>query len=171
MATKLALSCPRCQAALRAQTFGTVTIDLCDTCGGHWYDAGELAQIREMPPTERPHTPPEACGPRWVDSKSREVLCPRCRVALATERFGYTSDLVLDRCGICNGMWVDAGELDRMDELIAEWSRDLEHDRAKWADKLATVEATIGHKLDSAERPGRLGALIGMILDKVRSQK
>ena len=164
---RLALSCPRCQNALREQVFGAVTIDVCDACGGHWYDAGELARIRELAPGERPRTPADA-APRWVDSKpGLEVLCPRCRRPLATERYGYSSDLVLDRCGNCNGMWVDAGELDRMDQLVAEWRRNLLEDESAWLPKLAAVESAIGHKLDSAERPGRLGALIGMLLDRL----
>lgn len=167
MVIQLALTCPRCESPLRAQAFGNVTIDLCDACGGHWYDAGELERIREMAPAQRPHGPEDA-APRWVDSKAGASQCPRCRVPLNVERYAYSSDLVLDRCPSCNGMWVDAGELDTMDTLIDEWRRDVYADAQAWNDRLKAVEGAIGAKLDQAERPGRIGALVGCLLDKWR---
>ena len=161
----LALTCPRCQAALTPSTLGSVTIDVCDACGGHWYDAGELERIREL--DERPKEP-GGVAPRWVDSKHDAMSCPRCRRPLDTERYAYSSDLILDRCPNCNGMWVDAGELDRMDQLVAEWSKDLESDEKAWHDRLANMQKSIGHRLDSASRPGRLGALVGHLWDKFK---
>lgn len=170
MPTKLALACPRCQAGLRPQTFGTVTIDLCDSCGGHWYDAGELERIRELGPAGRPAAAPDV-APRWVDSKHDSIVCPRCRQPLATERYAYSSDLVLDRCNNCNGVWVDAGELDRMDALIGEWSADMEKDHEAWSKRLDEMESVMGHRLDSAARPGRLGAIVGFFLDALRGKR
>lgn len=167
MPTKLALACPRCQAPLAPRVFGSVTIDVCEACGGHWYDAGELERIRELGPTERPQDSP-GVAPRWVDSKGGAITCPRCRMPLATERYAYSSDLVLDRCENCNGVWVDAGELDRMDQLVNEWSRELEKDQVVWGQRLGEMETALGHRLDSAARPGRMGALVGFLWDKLR---
>ena len=169
MTTKLALPCPRCQEALAPEVFGTVTIDVCAACGGHWYDAGELERILEMEPEDRPKDPP-GVSPAWVDSKHGVATCPRCRQALATERYAYSSDLVLDRCGTCNGIWVDAGELDRMDQLVHEWSRELANDRERWAKRLDDVERTLGQKLDVASRGSRMGALIGFLWDRLRGK-
>jgi hypothetical protein len=40
------LKCPRCEGKLVETEFEHVTIDVCNICGGAWFDAGELAQIK-----------------------------------------------------------------------------------------------------------------------------
>ena len=39
------MDCPRCTGKLHAEVYDEVNIDRCDTCGGVWIDAGELAEI------------------------------------------------------------------------------------------------------------------------------
>lgn len=41
----------------------------------------------------------------------RSMTCPRCRTMLAPEG---RDQIVIDVCGRCGGMWLDAGELDRL---------------------------------------------------------
>ena len=44
-------------------------------------------------------------------------LCPRCGVALVQhERAGVT----IDACGTCNGVWLDKGELETLNEHASE---------------------------------------------------
>lgn len=38
-------NCPKCSGKLQTGNFENVSIDVCDTCGGVWLDAGELEQI------------------------------------------------------------------------------------------------------------------------------
>ncbi len=38
-------NCPKCSGKLIRGNFEDVRIDVCDTCGGVWLDAGELQQI------------------------------------------------------------------------------------------------------------------------------
>jgi hypothetical protein len=37
--------CPKCEGKLQTGNFESIQIDICDTCGGVWLDAGELQQI------------------------------------------------------------------------------------------------------------------------------
>ena len=37
--------CPKCDGRLQTGNFENIQIDICDTCGGVWLDAGELQQI------------------------------------------------------------------------------------------------------------------------------
>jgi len=39
------LRCPKCEGTLEAVIVDKVEIDVCDTCGGAWLDAGELEQL------------------------------------------------------------------------------------------------------------------------------
>jgi Zn-finger nucleic acid-binding protein len=162
---KLPLPCPRCHSELTERQLGAIAIDICEACGGHWYDAGELERVRQMGPAERPRGLPDPRPPRWVDSKALDVVCPRCREPLGADRYAYSSDLVIDRCPTCHGVWVDAGELEKMDHLVDEWSRDLEKDAVAWKDRLGEVEKTFGRKIKETERSTRLGALLGFFWD------
>jgi uncharacterized protein len=40
-----ALRCPKCDGTLEGVIAEGVEIDVCDTCGGAWLDAGELEQL------------------------------------------------------------------------------------------------------------------------------
>ena len=43
--TAQSYNCPKCEGKLVTGNFENVQIDVCDTCGGVWLDAGELQQI------------------------------------------------------------------------------------------------------------------------------
>mgnify|MGYP006277037371 CR=1 FL=1 len=40
-----ARKCPRCSDDMQDRLFGGVTLDRCDTCGGLWFDGGELQTV------------------------------------------------------------------------------------------------------------------------------
>jgi Zn-finger nucleic acid-binding protein len=40
-----ALRCPKCDSVLEGVIHDAVEIDICNTCGGAWLDAGELEQL------------------------------------------------------------------------------------------------------------------------------
>jgi uncharacterized protein len=40
-----ALNCPKCDGKLVETNYETIKIDVCEKCGGVWFDAGELAQV------------------------------------------------------------------------------------------------------------------------------
>ena len=44
--------CPRDQSDLEEREFLNVKIDVCGTCGGVWFDAGELEMVLHMPRAE-----------------------------------------------------------------------------------------------------------------------
>jgi uncharacterized protein len=45
VAAASALRCPKCDGTLEGVIFDGVEIDVCNTCGGAWLDAGELEQL------------------------------------------------------------------------------------------------------------------------------
>ena len=79
------------------------TVDFCASCGGTWYDDGELeavlglsrrVRIRKLAFDSRP-------GPS----------CPRCSSTM--EEVGYPRDnpVRIDVCTACSGVWLDYAEL------------------------------------------------------------
>jgi Zn-finger nucleic acid-binding protein len=50
------------------------------------------------------------------DKKTREdlLLCPRCKINMQKL---IKKDVIIDVCRKCGGMWVDAGELEKLAQL------------------------------------------------------
>lgn len=98
-------------------------MDVCTKCAGIWFDAGELKQLQSSGPSA------------WLDLESRvaprteetatspgHVLktCPQCSLPMHAYRFLYDSNITLDECNQCGGIWVDDNELSEMAEYLAK---------------------------------------------------
>ena len=44
-AKSLEIKCPKCDGTLMEADFQHIKVDICNTCHGVWFDAGELAQV------------------------------------------------------------------------------------------------------------------------------
>ena len=103
--------CPRCNKGLVIVEAKGEQIDICDECGGIWFDPRELdIMMGEESPVELLINIKDPI-------KSEKLKCPECREYMGTkEIYG----VVVDECGICNGIWLDAGELEK---ILAEEGR------------------------------------------------
>jgi len=97
--------CPRDGAMAQEERSGgflrRFTIDVCPSCRGVWFDRGEVGRIagsREL----------ETLIVRYAGGRS-DLACPRCATAMARRP---VSEVTLDVCPKCHGIWMDAGELD-----------------------------------------------------------
>lgn len=106
------LSCPKCKSPSvhEFRTGEDVTIDLCDRCGGSWFQKGELADACEL----AQDFPDKAAAMKTA--RPTAFTCPRCKgeklvevdysaIELASGR------LKVDYCKKCEGIWVDKGEM------------------------------------------------------------
>jgi len=120
--------CPKCHERLEAVDVRGVRVDTCQTCAGIWFDAGELKQLRSSGPSA------------WVDLESRVAprteettaspghmmkTCPQCSLPMHAYRFLYNSNITLDECNQCGGIWVDDNELAAMAEYLAQAEKEL----------------------------------------------
>ena len=84
-----------------------LVLDVCQACGGLWFDAGELGRVLAGRPRPRPHN--ELRAP--VDS-SDPLPCKVCRQPMA--RRGYPgAAMQVDICQ-AHGAFLDRGELDQL---------------------------------------------------------
>ena len=99
-------------------------IDHCPKCNGIWFDTDELGQAI-MALKSDDHTPPSetdstvtihARPPHTVRENDR--FCPRCRQKLKKFNYGYDSNVFLDRCPDCQGIWTDTGEVKQIIEYL-----------------------------------------------------
>ncbi len=108
--------CPKCRTDT-LDDFGPmegVDIDFCSGCKGIWFDAGELAFYVEaaddVPQMDQAIKNGEPMGGN----------CPRCKdVELVKARYQPGEQLFIDICPGCNGVFLDQGELPRVEGLAA----------------------------------------------------
>jgi len=87
------LSCPKCETIVMARHFYSpkreIEIDRCPNCGGVWLDAGELAKIRELFPTEADReAASQALVKATVDSEGfQQMLAESEEKAAAARKF------------------------------------------------------------------------------------
>ncbi len=107
--------CPDCHKTLAARAFHDISLDVCQECGGVWFDGGEMEALRSQSPaalTEIEYA--VAPDPQHHPHIDTERWCPACPRPL--ERFSYSTDAVIevDVCPRCSGVWVVDGQLARI---------------------------------------------------------
>lgn len=140
------MDCPRCKLDLgstdpyrgadpqhrRAQALKTIThsagveIDQCHGCGGVFLDEGELRKIQDA----ASRTKANDLAPSHIQrvyARGREkakygenpptLMCPACGGEMAPRDWGYGSEVTIDTCLECLGVWLDYSELETLEEL------------------------------------------------------
>ena len=129
--------CPSCQSSLTFEEVYYCKIFPCTRCDGIWLSAEifpRLASILAVNVDKSDHDYLKLFKPREVafpDPKNRPRLCPECQAAMKEFNFAYDSNIFLDKCPRCGGIWTDAGEILKvaghlkMDPRIYEIGQDL----------------------------------------------
>lgn len=99
--------CPKCQGRLHERELKSsgIRIDACPSCRGMWFDWGELEKHLDL--AGRDFTSP-------ADAKASARPCPLCEIAMSTFKCRGT-DVAIDLCEECGGVWLDMGELRRLE--------------------------------------------------------
>ena len=82
----------------------------CGKCTGHWLRFGDYLAWRERQAGDVPEAPRETAGEAVEPSGGPARRCPDCGHLLTRYRVGRGVSFALDRCGNCNGVWLDSGE-------------------------------------------------------------
>lgn len=110
------IKCPVCNKDLKTITYQNQEVDVCQACGGVWFDKGELLKVVDgllSKDLVDPESVKEAYGKKAVSSEDIDKFqrcCPRCKVGFEVFNFSYDSNVFLDRCPSCSGIWADKGE-------------------------------------------------------------
>ena len=108
--------CPICNNPLKTIEYHGQTIDICIKCAGMWFDEGELNHvINSMLSKDKvsDQTIKEAYKRKVLASKEDNIPlrnCPRCNITMNTFNYAYDSNVFLDKCPSCKGIWTDSGE-------------------------------------------------------------
>ena len=111
------MQCPSCNATLEEYEYHhTLSVEVCPTCRGMWLGRGKLgALIAYLGESDAVQATLMAATARHIISK-REMhesvkRCAHCGVPMEQFNYAYDSNIILDRCRACDGVWMDRGEL------------------------------------------------------------
>jgi Zn-finger nucleic acid-binding protein len=130
--------CPECSQEMRKKEYEGVVIDICENCGGVWLDKDELYHILEtreekFSQSQQEEVAPEKIIPPRPEDLIPQLNCPVCGALMQRFAFGYSSGIILDRCPNGDGVWLDRGELEKV-QIYKEKSQDYaEKEYAKFS--------------------------------------
>ncbi|RJG49960.1 rhomboid family intramembrane serine protease [Motilimonas pumila] len=100
--------CPHChQLPLTITEYQNQEIDLCQQCGGLWFETGELEASYEHHGME--HDLMAEIGPFCHTTNH---ACPDCHKPLDRHQFVEQVDAHIDICHSCHGAWVDKDQIE-----------------------------------------------------------
>lgn len=116
------MKCPKCNAGLEVLVHQGVEIDRCGGCGGIWFDAFEHEELGELSGSEAIDLAPGTTAP----AASGTGLCPRDQQRLFGMVVAGQPHIAFESCGLCHGVFFDAGEFsDFREETFRESLRAL----------------------------------------------
>jgi hypothetical protein len=124
------MECPRDGDALSPVNYEDgVMADACPRCGGMFLDRGEIEKVEEV----REHDWSEMMS-RFPDlvagafEKARQmaredIKCPKCGSGMESREYAYCSQVMINKCTRCGGLWLDGGETEAL-EIFYERERE-----------------------------------------------
>lgn len=105
------MECPRCDADLGASANPDHPVHPCRGCAGLLLGRRALEDLFTQLSEGIPN---DDAPPRKVADPGGQLFCPSC--ARPMQNYGYlgASWVMIDRCGTCDLMWIDRGELEAM---------------------------------------------------------
>lgn len=108
------MNCPKCEVGLLRELIEepntTIEVDKCPSCGGIWFDKGELQRIDKI-------TEPVLVEFRRIPKEKEQLkalYCPSCEDKTLMEKADHPKDekVIIDYCPSCQGIWLDKNELE-----------------------------------------------------------
>jgi Zn-finger nucleic acid-binding protein len=139
-------NCLRCKGSCVHQIHGGVEIDQCSQCGGVWLDHGELEAILETSPKGNTPISENSSGVHLNagisnDARQDHLSCPFCSKTLNVVNFAYDSGVIINRCPN-HGIWLDSGELKRIEDNRAFWRAEAAKRESEWKQHLNPSSST-----------------------------
>ena len=97
--------CPGCGVAMIEEDYGSVYLDRCPSCGGFWFDRGELEALLEARGSDH-RLQFQFSG---HDGKTAR-RCPRCDQAPLWKY--HLGQIPIDRCWRCRGLFIHWQQLE-----------------------------------------------------------
>ena len=135
--------CPRCKVQVTRVEYEGANVRMCGECGGYWVTPIALKAIANRRQMDFSEAVKERFLQMAEQSDSTEsLLCMTCAKTLVKERFKDWDDIIIDRCEKCGGIWLDPGELEKI-QIYWEYFQD--HPEQSNLDAIAKRELLTEH--------------------------
>lgn len=118
------LKCPVDDFTLSEESYeGYFKIDRCPTCSGVWLDADELEKIQRLTINDysddlaKPENSVARAFQLAISKQEGAYKCVKCETTLAKKEYAYNSQIQIDTCPKGCGIWLDAGELEALEQF------------------------------------------------------
>lgn len=128
--------CPRCKVDMKEIVQLNTFIDVCEKCGGTFFDQGEMFAALGTTADPSYWDRPETGG----NVRPGNIACPRCNAAMLLQDVKYEDKQVeIDRCPACSGIWLDGGETTKIMSIGARMAPVVMAERRMAQDELAKM--------------------------------
>lgn len=144
--------CPVCQSALKPFRFHEIDTDLCEKGCGVWFDESEMKRVEESDTLENiDHAFPGQYIKQNAkpDPKAQARKCPVDHTPMFNFEWNVGSGIVLDKCETCDGIWMDAGELEGYCKFIKDFYKHPPELTPALREKMDKVRLQVEHEWDS----------------------
>jgi Zn-finger nucleic acid-binding protein len=106
------MKCPNCSGSLVEKDLGQVPVDICQGCGGTWFDRTEMERYAKSVSSEGRISPPDEGAFRAYTAEGI-ATCPKCdSKTLQHVTFDVLESL---RCSECLGVYVSTHQIRRFE--------------------------------------------------------
>lgn len=114
--------CPSCKKSLDRAIFYGIEVDYCPKCLGIFFEENELRLAKD----EKDKNLNWLDIDLWKEKAKFKIsptqrLCPACRLLLYEINYG-DSNIKIDLCNVCHGIWLDRGEFRMIIDYLKEES-------------------------------------------------
>lgn len=99
-------------------------VDVCAKCGGVWFDKGELKLVVNQLIVENKVKAANTTVPftkRMIEKTDQNEgyrTCPKCGLTMKKLNYAYDSNVFVDKCQGCEGIWTDKGEVKQIAQFL-----------------------------------------------------
>lgn len=111
------MNCPIDNTELQKKPYEVIETDFCPSCEGMFLHKGELERAEESRKnnyTDEVKAQPDVIAGAYEMAKQESrplIKCPHCFTEMERREYGYTSQIMIDDCPNCGGMWLNKNEL------------------------------------------------------------
>ena len=118
------MNCPKCDHSTEPVKFGEIEVDRCTHCQGIWFDMLEAEHLKALDRAETIDIGDPIVGSEF--NKIENINCPKCTAPLIRMVDAGQPHIWYEGCGICHGLFFDAGEFaDYKEETLMDFVRDM----------------------------------------------
>ena len=118
------MKCPICNdKELKREILNGVHVEKCESCEGIWLDKGELNEVAHHTTGDIEYCSHDVPG----SNRPTELVCPYCMDEnLNMCNFIEFTNIVFDYCPKCEGIWLNKGDLQKINQEIDNLEKESE---------------------------------------------